>query len=188
AEKEQSLPLLREGDHVTCGDVSIADKQTRPPKRFTEALLIEAMTGIARYVDDPKIKQLLRETDGIGTPATQAAIIQTLFERKYVEEKKRQIFSTPTGRALIAALPDVATHPDMTALWEAGLRKINDGQVMLDAFLAAVRGQLDELAARAKRDGVLQLPGVRSSGCPAPGCSGVLRQRKGKRGYFWSCS
>ena len=99
-EGEQSLPLVRDGEKVACVGASISEKQTRPPKRFTEATLIEAMTGISRYVDDPKIKQLLKETDGIGTAATQADIIETLFERGFIEKRARQIVSTAVGRAL----------------------------------------------------------------------------------------
>jgi DNA topoisomerase-3 len=109
------------------------------------------MAGIARYVANPQIKALLRESDGIGTPATQARIIQLLFERGYVEEKKRLVYSTATGRVLIKALPPVTTQPDMTALWESTLRKVQEGQAPLEGFLHAVRVQLGELVARATR-------------------------------------
>jgi DNA topoisomerase III len=148
------------------------------------------MTGIAKYVSNAQIKALLRETDGIGTPATQASIIQRLFDRHFIEEQKRQIVSTPTARSLIAALPDVATQPDMTALWEASLRKISEGQAPLDGFLEAVRRQLGELVARAKIAGAaaLHLPAVETRPCRAPGCAGVLRRRRGKTGVFWACS
>ena len=60
------------------------------------------MTGIARFVQDPAVKKVLRETDGLGTPATQAQIIETLFERRFIERRGRQIASTDIGRALIA--------------------------------------------------------------------------------------
>jgi Bacterial conjugation TrbI-like protein/DNA topoisomerase len=163
-------------------------KKTKPPKRFTAAGLVQAMTGIARYVSNPQIKALLRETDGIGTPATQASIIQTLFERHFIEEQKRQIVSTGTGRALIRALPAVAMQPDMTARWEASLRKISEGQAPLEGFLDAVRRQLGELVERARRVGAIQLPGIETRPCTAPGCAGVLRVRVGKAGRFWACS
>jgi len=154
----QSLPLLREGVAVTCTEVVIADKQTTPPKRFTDASLIQAMTGIARFVDDQKIRQLLRETDGIGTPATQAQIVETLFERHFIEKKGRQVFSTEVGRTLIHALPEIATKPDMTALWEAAMRRIADGQMPIDTFLAAVIRQLAELVTSGRALGILRLP------------------------------
>src|ERR1019366_8730213 len=61
--------------------------------------------------------------DGIGTPATRAAILETLFERGYVARAGRAIVSTEIGRALVTSLPEVATTPDMTATWEAALRR-----------------------------------------------------------------
>jgi DNA topoisomerase-3 len=185
-EPAQSLPLLDQGEGITCGEVNIADRHTTPPKRFTDASLIQAMTGIARYVHDPKIKQALRETDGIGTPATQAAIIQTLFHRRFIEKRGRQVASTQIGRALIQVLPDVATRPDMTALWEAAMRGIADGQMPLGVFLGGVLQQLGQLVDSGRALGALKVPGVRA--CPAPGCSGALRLREGRSGHFWACT
>jgi DNA topoisomerase-3 len=128
------------------------------------------MTGIARFVDDPKIKQLLRETDGIGTPATQAQIIQTLFDRRFIEKRGRQLQSTPVGRALIQTLPALATKPDMTALWEAAMRRISDGQMPLSGFLDAVVEQLRELVASGRALGSLRVPraGDRPTGTGFP--------------------
>ena len=154
-------PLLREGEEIACTDVTIAAQQTVAPKRFTEASLIQAMTGIARYVQDPKIKQVLRETDGIGTPATQAAIIQTLFDRSFIERRRRQVVSTPIGRALIEVLPEVATRPDLTALWEAAMRRIADGQLPLSQFLAGVLAQLRKLILSGRTKGDLVIPSHR---------------------------
>jgi len=187
---ESPLPPLQPGEPIRIANARTVAKKTKPPKRFTAAGLVQAMTGIANYVSNPQIKALLRETDGIGTPATQASIIQRLFDRHFIEEQKRQIVSTPTARSLIAALPDVATQPDMTALWEASLRKISEGQAPLDAFLEAVRRQLGELVARARSAGAaaLRLPAVETRPCRAPGCAGVLRKRTGKTGVFWACT
>jgi DNA topoisomerase-3 len=160
-EANRSLPMLKEGQTVTVGEVAVAEKKTQPPKRFTHATLVQAMTGIARFVENPSIKQILRETDGIGTPATQAAIIDTLFERNYLEEKKKQIVSTPTGRVLIQTLPSIATTPDMTALWESAMRRISEGEMPFDDFLARVLGQLRDLIARGKASGAVKMPGGR---------------------------
>ena len=73
------------------------------------------------------------------------AIIQTLFDRGFIERRRRQVVSTPIGRALIEILPELATRPDMTALWEATLRKVQDRQVPLEGFLNAVQSKLAEL-------------------------------------------
>jgi DNA topoisomerase-3 len=182
------LPPLATGQRLRVAEIKVVEKQTQPPRRFTSATLVRVMTGIARFVSDPAIRRVLRETDGIGTPATQAAIIQTLFERKYIEESKRQIVSTETGRALVRSLPDVATKPDMTALWEAALRKIEQGRAPLDKFLAALASQISELVRTAIAGGPLRLPGVEARPCPSPGCTGYLRARTGRNGKFLSCS
>jgi DNA topoisomerase-3 len=154
----QALPVVRDGEALACGEVAIGEKQTTPPRRFTEAGLIQVMTGIARFVDDPKIKEILRETDGIGTPATQAQIIETLLERRFIDRQKKQVVSTPIGRALIEALPEVATRPDMTAVWEAAMRRISEGQLPLDTFLDAVVKQLGTLVASGHALGALRVP------------------------------
>ena len=187
-EPDSPIPPLQIGQVLRVAGARTLEKKTKPPRRFTAASLVQAMTGIARYVSDPPIKALLRETDGIGTPATQAAIIQRLFDRRYVEERQRVIYSTPTARTLIQALPTVATQPDLTALWESTLRKVQEGQVPVDGFLQAVRAQLGELVARAKSAGPLTLPGAETRPCSAPGCNGTLRKRAGKNGAFWACS
>jgi DNA topoisomerase-3 len=146
-EPANATPLLplSAGGHVTVTAASLLNKQTCPPKPFTDGSLIAAMCAIAKYVTDPGAKKILTEADGIGTPATRAAILETLFERGYVERKSRAIVSTPTGRDLVASLPDVATTPDLTAVWEAALRAIHDGRHSLDAFLTRVGARLQEL-------------------------------------------
>jgi len=182
-----AIPPLDKGQTLQVARTETINRKTSPPRRFTAASLVEAMTGIARFVTNPQIKQLLRDTDGIGTPATQAAIIQTLFDRGFIAEKKRQVTSTATGRALVQALPEAATQPDMTALWEAALRKINDGSAPMQAFLTAVRDQLRDLVANARASDCVEIAGVETRPCPS-GCGGRLRRRRGKRGPFLACS
>src|SRR5262249_13784306 len=142
--------------------------------------------NIARYVKDPNIKKILTETDGIGTPATRAAIIETLFVRGYVARQKKTIVSTATGRTLMQTLPETATTPDRTAQWESEMRKISEGEGLLDAFLGPVRAELEELVEQGKRLGQLQIGEAHP--CPkAPGCEGRMRRIKGSKGFFWSC-
>jgi DNA topoisomerase-3 len=170
SEERQLLPALREGEAVSLGEVTISDRRTSPPKRFTEAGLIQAMTGIARFVEDPVIKKLLVETDGIGTPATQAQVIETLFERRFLDRQGRQIVSTEIGRALIQSLPDGATRPDMTALWEAAMRRIVDRKLVLPAFTGMVIQQLRGLVESGRARGALSVAGGATAvrGRPSP--------------------
>jgi DNA topoisomerase-3 len=163
------LPRLAAGDRVTAADVTIADKQTKPPRPFTDATLIAAMCAVGKFVRRPEIRKVLTETDGIGTPATRAAILETLFARGYVVRADKSIVSTETGRALIRALPEVATTPDMTALWELGMRAIAERRQPLDDFLGRVEAQLQGLVAEGRAVGRVVIAG------PAP------RSRAGTR-------
>ena len=181
-----TLPPLQMGDPVEATEIRAVEKKTTPPKRFTEGSLVQAMIGIARFVDDPKIRQILGEADGIGTPATRAEIIETLFKRGFLKRSGRQLISTTTGRMLISVLPAAATTPDMTAIWEAAMRKIADGKLPLDDFLRRVLAQLQHLVDGGKRSGSLKIPGARP--CPRPGCSGFVREVHGKKGAFFGCT
>ncbi|MGD0679044.1 MAG: DNA topoisomerase 3 [Polyangiaceae bacterium] len=149
-DRDAALPRLAKGDRMTVTEASIEDKQTEPPKPFTDASLVTAMCAVARYVTRPHIQKILTESDGIGTPATRAAIIETLFERGYVTRIQKTIVSTETGRALIRALPEVATTPDMTALWELGMRAITDREQSLSTFLERIEAELEQLVQHGK--------------------------------------
>jgi DNA topoisomerase-3 len=164
------LPHLAPGDLLAVVEVAVAEKKTEPPRRFTDASLIEAMCSVAKFVTNPAVQKILTEADGIGTPATRAAIIETLFERGYVVRTQKSIVSTETGRALIRALPAVATQPDMTAVWEAAMHAIAERSQTLDAFLARVCAQLGDLVAQGRAVGRISVPqGARASATtPAP--------------------
>ncbi len=162
------FPAIEVGTTLPVTSASADERKTQPPKPFTDASLITAMCAIARYVANPDLKKILHDKDGIGTPATRAAIIETLFERGYVERAKKTIRSTPTGRALIKALPEVATQPDMTAVWEAAMQAIQDGRKSLDEFLGRVSDELTELVSKGKALGKLQVAASRSAAPPPP--------------------
>lgn len=147
-----TIPALQEGDVVHCERSQLLEKMTQPPKSFTDATLLAAMTGIARYVQDPEVRKTLRDTDGLGTEATRAGIIDLLFKRQFLERKKKNIYATPTGRALIQALPPSATTPDMTALWEQSLGLIADRRGTYQQFMGPLIEQLNGLIDGAKQD------------------------------------
>src|SRR5579884_2327765 len=183
-DSKATLPPLERGDRVTVAQASIADKRTQAPKAFTDASLIAAMCSVGRFVKDPAIRKILTETDGIGTPATRAAILETLFARRYVTRVGKTIVSTETGRAFVRALPEVATTPDITAIWEAAMRAITERQHSLDDFLARVCAQLRQLVAQGRALGAIVVPSspaptppLRTSGPPA----GPPRRRRRAR-------
>jgi DNA topoisomerase-3 len=162
------LPPLAVGDGVTALDISIADKRTQPPRPFTDASLMQAMCNVGKFVSNPNVKKVLTETDGIGTPATRAAIIETLFERGYVTRQKKAIVSTPTGQALVQALPDILTAPDLTALWETAMRAIAEGQQSLDAFLSRIQAQLRQLIDEGRARGRIVVPAAAATSSSKP--------------------
>ena len=139
------LPVVKKGDQLHCESGEIVGKKTQPPRYFTDATLLSAMTGIARFVQDKQLKKVLRETDGLGTEATRAGIIELLFKRGFITKKGRNIHSTEAGRILIDALPEVATQADMTAHWEMQLTDISKKQANYRQFMADLTLKLPEL-------------------------------------------
>jgi DNA topoisomerase-3 len=151
------LPALTEGQLLHSADACLLEKQTQPPAAFTDATLLAAMTGISRYVKDPAVRQILKDTDGLGTEATRAGIIELLFKRGYLLRQGKTIVATDTGKALIAALPERLTLPDLTAQWEAALAEMSQRQLSYPQFMLPLQQQLQQLVQEAAVSGRLQL-------------------------------
>ena len=159
----QSLPPLVKGQILQCERGELLEKMTQAPKHFTDATLLGAMTGISRYVTNSDIKKILKETDGLGTEATRAGIIELLFKRGYLVRQGKSILATPVGVGLIRSLPESATTPDMTALWENSLDAISQKRLKYDAFMQPLLSQLDNLITQASSQLPSALQGVASS-------------------------
>ncbi|SET19772.1 DNA topoisomerase-3 [Thorsellia anophelis DSM 18579] len=144
------LPELKVGEVIFCDHGELLSKQTQPPRPFTDATLLSAMTNIARFVQDKNLKKILRETDGLGTEATRAGIIELLFKRGYLVKKGRSINSTDKGKMLINALPDIAVRPDMTAHWESELSRISEKKQQYKDFMAPLIETLNQLIFQVK--------------------------------------
>lgn len=144
------VPPLAVGTVLQCREGEIKQRQTDPPRHFTEATLLQAMTGIARFVADKELKKILRDTDGLGTEATRAGILDTLFKRGLLLRDNKLIKSTPAGRGLIHALPLEATYPDMTAHWEHQLQAIAEKGQAYQPFMQTLQVRLEQLIAQVK--------------------------------------
>ncbi len=140
-----TLPNVKVDDSVQCNQGNLVEKNTSPPKPFTDATLLSALTGIARFVTDAEIKKALRETDGLGTEATRAGIIELLFKRQFLTRKGKEIRATEIGRQLITSLPQQISQPDMTALWESQLESISKQSLNYQSFIAGVEHNLQQL-------------------------------------------
>ena len=180
------LPRLEKGDPILCDSMDIAERKTQPPQYFTDATLLSAMTNIARFVSDPELRKTLRETDGLGTEATRAAIIDTLFRRDYLYRDKRHIRSTPKGKALIDSLPESVSKPDMTAIWEATLESIRRGEGNPKQFIADLKEQIRGFINTPEQEATTSPPGEGQPHCPK--CRAPMRQREGKFGAFHACT
>ncbi|MBD2786104.1 DNA topoisomerase III [Xenorhabdus sp. DI] len=145
------LPVVAKGEELLCEKGEVVERQTQPPRPFTDATLLSAMTGIARFVQDKALKKVLRATDGLGTEATRAGIIELLFKRDFLYKKGRHIHATPAGRALIHVLPDMAVLPDMTAHWESRLTQISEKQFRYQDFMLPLQETLQQLIWQAKQ-------------------------------------
>lgn len=149
----EAISRLKTGATLTCRDVDIQEKKTKPLALFTEATLLAALVRVADFVADPRIKKLLKEKDkdkkdehgGIGTPATRAAIIETLKTRDYITVEKGKFIPTAAGLALIDALPDAVTQPDMTAVWAEKQAAIETGEMTIERFIDGLYGEITRL-------------------------------------------
>ncbi|MFP1724965.1 DNA topoisomerase III [Lonsdalea quercina] len=169
------LPVVSKGDELLCERGEVVERQTQPPRHFTDATLLSAMTGIARFVQDKELKKILRATDGLGTEATRAGIIELLFKRAFLVKKGRYIHASETGRALIHSLPPSAAHPDMTAHWESTLTKISEKQCRYQDFMQPLTASLCDIIQQVRHRG--SMPLLRGLP-PAPGKSKPKKRRK----------
>ena len=150
SEAMQLLPRLDMGQSLKSLQAEVIEKHTSPPKAYTDGSLLAAMTGISAHVSDPQLRKILRETDGLGTEATRAGIIELLFTREFLSRTGKTITSTASGRGLIEALPDVATYPDMTARWESELSAISEGRSQYKTLMNPLELQLKELVVQSR--------------------------------------
>jgi len=183
--KSQVLPVLQQGTQCAVDDVELKSMRTTAPKPLTEGDLIKAMKNVAKLVNDPRLKQKLRDTTGIGTEATRASIIKGLIDRGYLLKKKRALMASAAAHTLIDAVPTAVADPGMTAVWEQALDEIESGRLTLDAFVAKQANWIAQLVAHFGSL-TLAMPVEANPACPI--CNASMLKRKGKSGPFWSCS
>ena len=136
-EDEQELPEFRSGESGP-HEPSIRRGETAPPKLYTEASLLGAMETAGKLVEDEQLKEALKEK-GLGTPATRAAIIETLLERGYISREKKALVATDLGRYLVALVQDRGLKsPELTGEWEAKLREIECDRLDSRRFMAEI--------------------------------------------------
>lgn len=183
-----TLPGLSKDQPVNVNESKVETKQTKSPARYTEGTLIVAMKSVGKIVDDSVLKKILKETSGIGTEATRAQILETLFARKYLEKKGKQLQSTEKGRMLIQRVPDGVKDPITTAHWEQALDDIAVGKQTLDGFIHQQTSALSIMLDAVKNTATASTLTSNKNNFPCPKCQKPLVRRKGKYGFFWGCS
>jgi DNA topoisomerase-3 len=177
--REQRLPKLAQGELADVRDVDELAKMTKPPRRFTEKALLDAMETAGKLVDDEELREAMKES-GIGTPATRAAIIERLLQVGYIERDGRALIVTEKGLNVIRLLGEQPlTSPSLTGEWEHRLANIEGGTDSREAFMGdivkfteATVGELD-----AKLQGV-RIPRANLGPCPVCGHD-IVENRKG---------
>jgi len=180
---DRDLPPIPAGTDATVGAPKVDAKETRPPPRHNDASILQAMETAGRMLDDSELKRAMRGA-GLGTPATRAAILQTLLNRGYVSRAGRDLRSTDRGRALIACVPvDELKSPQLTGQWEARLSQMADGAGARADFMQAVRDHTARIVAAIA---AAEPPAAAAVGAPEPEpqlgdcpvCGRAVRERK----------
>ncbi|MBU0943930.1 MAG: DNA topoisomerase 3 [Proteobacteria bacterium] len=175
AADDQALPVFEKGE-TGPHEPFLREGKTQPPNHFTENSLLGAMEAAGKFVEDDALREALKER-GIGTPATRAAIIETLLSRNYIRREKKQLRCTDMGRCLIALIQDpLLKSPEMTGEWEEKLKQIERSKLNPDDFMAGIRDYIRGLI-RISSSG--QLDAGRWGSCPLCGKEVI----KGKRAY-----
>lgn len=149
--EEQLMPLFvkgEKGEHIP----DLQEKQTQPPKMHTEATLLRAMETAGKQVDDPELRDLMKE-NGIGRPSTRANIIETLFKRNYIIRQKKNLVPTITGIQLIKTINnELLKSVELTGMWEKKLRQIEKGEYDPHLFLSEMKEMVSDLTKEVKFD------------------------------------
>jgi DNA topoisomerase III len=177
--KNQQLPRLEQGEEVETREIKSARKETKPPRRYSDASLLGAMETAGKLVDDEELREAMKDS-GIGTPATRAAIIERLIQVGYVERDARSLVASEKGLNVIRLLNEHAlTSPELTGSWEHRLGKIERGEDSREAFMGDIAGfaketitELDETL----KD--VRIPRAKLGPCPICGHE-IVENRKG---------
>ena len=166
-EDAATLPPLQEGQTLPLSGVDLLEKQTKPKPPHTESSLLAAMENAGKELEDAELKASLKDA-GIGTPATRAAIIETLFARQYIVREKKNLVPTDKGLAVYRIVKDKKiADVEMTGMWETALAKIEAGSMDADTFRKGIEVYAAQITAELLS---VQLSFASGETCPCPKC------------------
>jgi DNA topoisomerase-3 len=176
---EQQLPVLEQGEPSKVLEIESLAKETKPPRRYSDASLLGAMETAGKLVDDEELREAMKDS-GIGTPATRAAIIERLIDVGYVERDGRALMPTEKGLNVIRLLGEHAlTSPDLTGSWERRLGRIERGEDSREEFMRDIAGFAKEtvdVLDETLKD--VRIPRANLGPCPVCGHD-IIENRKG---------
>ena len=176
--KEQVFPNWQEGQSIKTSGCTITEGKTKPKPLHTESTLLAAMETAGKDIKDEAMRQAMKDC-GIGTPATRAAIIETLLKREYMVRQQKKLVPTEKGLALYSVVKDMAiANVEMTGRWEAELARIERGEAHADEFTHDIETYTREITAELL--GCDKLFSHKESDCPCPKCKQGTMQFFGK--------
>jgi len=150
-DEERTLPAFQVGESGP-HEPMLTEKQTQPPAYYTEATLLRAMETAGKLVDKEELREALKE-NGIGRPSTRAAIIETLFKRRYISRDRKHIVATPTGIELIGLIhEELLKSAELTGIWEKKLREIERSQYDAQQFINELKQMVTEIVNAVRSD------------------------------------
>jgi len=184
--KEQTLPQIQQGSKLDIKSCAIEQGKTKPPARYNEATLLTAMENPGDTQLRPELRDILKTTSGLGTPATRADIIEKLFDSFYVERRGREIVPTSKGIQLVSIVPGDLKSAELTAKWEQELALISKGKSKNEAFITQMRGYASKLvSAVIASDAKYVHDNMTREKCPD--CEKYLLEVNGKKGVMRIC-
>lgn len=182
--KERLLPNVEEGQRLEIGQKGLHEVVSKPPKRLTQATLVDAMENIQKYMTDKDLKKIMKEAKGIGMPSSRAKIIKDLISTGYMEEKGKGkgLYITQTGKEYIEYIGDHSiVKPELSAEWETHIKNVRQGSEsygpVREQVLEYVNQTVEEVMSRPFE--VRQHPGrssVLNFNCPV--CGKPMRTTK----------
>ena len=185
-EYEGALPQINQGAPAFAKDCRVQTKQTKPPARYTEATLLTAMENPTGQVDSGELRDVLKTSGGLGTPATRADIIEKLFDSFCVERRGKEIVPTSKGRQLVNIVPADLKSAELTAKWEQRLSLIAAGKANDRQFIAEMRKYASSLVSSVIADtATYRHDNMTREKCPE--CGKFMLEVNGKKGRMLIC-